>query len=190
MRRAAEAGLVLCLIGGVLVMALFGPGSLPIVKYHYERDLSSVTASRFKLIVSGFEDCWLDISIRDDPNLVYEVDLELYNRGIDEDDFSVGYSELEGQGTLKVQAGNYLYYARKITIVLGNSLPLSISVFGKNLTSSIVLSNNAILDDDSTIGIGYSYGSLSLRFAENLNITGYVKPHIFQIEAVNLTVNL
>lgn len=193
MRRAAEAGLVLCLIGGVVLLVMFGPGALPILTFHYERNLSADAEGHFSLDVTGFENCQLEISIRDDSELLYDVNLELYRHGVEGTDFEVTYDETGNQPSLAVRAYNTLS-ARKVTIIIGNALPLSIQILGHNLTSSIILGSNAAFDGDETAfsytDDGESSGSLYLEITDSVNVTGYVEFYMLYMKTVNLVVDL
>jgi hypothetical protein len=192
MRRAVEAGLILCVLGGVILVVVFGPGALQPLTYHYERDLSLDAAGDFRLEITGFENCWLEISVRDDLELLYEVDLELYRQAEDGTDFEVTYNAINNQRELAIRAYSGLA-PRKVTVAIGNALPLDISIIAHNLTSSVTLGNGAIFDDEhhfSYMDDGEDSGTLTLEFTDSLSVTGNVQNYASLVKTVNLVVDL
>jgi len=192
MRRVVEVGLVLCLIGGVVLLAAFGPGALPIFTYHYERDLPPNIEGHFLVDVAGFRNCTLEISVINDSELLYEVDLELFRGGVEGDDFEVNYYKIDNIPNLQVR-GYSVISTKKVTIIVGNALPPRFAISGHNLTSSISLGNNVIFNDQTALSYsddGEDSGSLHLEVGSSLNITGFIQFRLMDIGTINLVVDL
>ncbi|MFX0056003.1 MAG: hypothetical protein ACFFAX_02485 [Promethearchaeota archaeon] len=193
MRRAVAVGLVLCLMIGAIVLVGLGPDIFPQTMFHYEQTISSDAEGSLAFGVYSFVDCEVEISILNDPELLYEVDLELRRHGDEGVDFKIVFDEINNHRTLAVHAEDSPDIARKITINVGNALQiLTLGVRGHNLTSSILLTNSAILNGSTIFcdDIEDISGSLDLRVANSLRATGDVDFRIQRISTVNLIVNL
>ncbi|MFW9887069.1 MAG: hypothetical protein ACFFER_02735 [Candidatus Thorarchaeota archaeon] len=180
-------------MGGAIILVGLGPDILPQTIFHDEQTISSDARGSLAFGIYSFVDCKVEISILDNPELLYEVDLELRRHGDEGDDFKIVFDKINNHRLLGVHAEDSPDIAKKITINIGNALQiLTLGVRGHNLTSSILLANSAILngstifcDDSEDIS-----GSLDLRVANSLRATGDIDFRIQRISTVNLIVNL
>jgi len=166
--RNIIAGIIVVVVLGVSVFAamiLFPPSSTTL---HYERNYTG--DKPVSLIIAGLEDCVLTLGYEDNEDLMYRIDVELYDAS------ETIYFEYWGY-TLKYQIEinganyNHVTRARYMNITLGTGHPYYIILGGgsnsRNVTGNIVFDNNA------TLGGGeFSYifpGSLNLVFTENVD---------------------
>jgi len=162
---AAVAAIIVLSVAAITVVTIFSPSTLQ----HYEREY---TGNKPVFIgIAGLEDCNLTLKYENDDALMYRIDIELYSTN------EPVYFEYRGGGT-----GDYEHFvlmnwedhygdttrAKSMNITLGTGHAYSITLGGdpnsKNVTASIVFSNNATLGNET-----FTYlfpGSLSLDFTE------------------------
>jgi hypothetical protein len=196
------------MVAGIAVVAVLCVSAFAAVTFfsssqttlHYERNY---TGDRpVYLAIAGLEDCVLTLGYEDDEDLMYRIDIELYDAN------EVAYFAYRGNGLgtyqhfVEMNTGNHAgstTRARYMNITLGTGHPYHIS-FGadtdtRNVTGNIVFNNNATLGGEE-----FSYlfpGShLNIVFTENvdysqggLNIVSIGKDN-YEIASVNMYIDL
>ncbi len=174
-------------------MTLF-PSSLTL---HYERNYTG--DKPVFLAIAGLEDCVLTLGYEDNEDLMYRIDIELYDAS------EVAYLEYRGTGTGDYQHfvelnreshSGHTTHARTINITLGTGHAYYIALGdsnSRNVTSNIVFSNNATLGGEEFV---YLFpGSLNLVFSEDVDYSqGGLEMRIgldnYEIGSVNMYIDL
>ncbi len=194
------AGIVIAAVLCVSAFAAVTLFSSPPTTLHYERNYTG--NKPVYLAIAGLEDCVLTIGYEDNEDLMYRIDIELYDAG------ETIYFEYRGTGTgtyqhfVEMNWGNHAgttTRARFMNITLGTGHPYKIDLGAdtgpRNVTANIVFDNNATLGEQE-----FSYlfpGShLNLVFTENvdysqggLDIVNIGKFN-YEIASVNMYINL
>lgn len=170
------------LVIGVIVLAgiglLYFTGNIPgaaKTNFHYERNVSNELSLGFQ--VSKIDDCAFDVSFVDSETLLFSIDLELYEPGIDGEDFLFYYRPTSTPPSLNI---NYLkpdgtiwqsdpIRIKTISVTFGSSVAVGMEFWEcDNLTTSIEYNNGAILGKDLEY---YASGTLSLTMDETVDIS-------------------
>jgi len=165
---------------------------------HYERRYTG--DKPVFLGISGLEDCVLTLGYEDNEDLMYHIDIELY------DTSEVAYFEYRGTGSgtyqhfVEINRENHCGHtsrARTMNITLGTGhsyhILLGDSGFSGNVTTNIVFDNNATHGGEE---FAYLFsGSLNLVFTENVNYSqGGLEMRIglpnYEIPSVSMYINL
>ena len=139
---------------------------------HYERNYTG--DKPVSLMISGLEDCVLTLGYEDNEDLMYRIDIELYDAS------ETIYFDYRGNGIgsyqhfVEINGGSHFgstTRARTMNIILGSGHPYLIYLGGdsnsRNVTSNIVIDNNATLGDEE---FAYLFpGSLNLVFTEDVD---------------------
>ncbi len=134
---------------------------------HYERNYTG--SKSVSLIIGGLEDCVLTLGYEDNEDLMYRIDVELYDAS---EEIYFEYWGYTLQYQIEINGANYgtTTRARYMNITLGTGHPYSIILGGdnsRNVTGNIVFDNNATLGGEE---FAYYYpGNLNLVFTENVD---------------------
>jgi len=163
-------------IAGIGILYLTGnfPGVSRTV-FHYERNVSDELSIKFQ--VSKIADCEVDISFTDSETLLFSIDLELYEPGVDGEDFlfyyrptstppSLNINYLKPDGT--IWQGNPIRI-KSMHVTFGSSIAVGMEFWEcNNLTTSIEYNNGAILGRSLEY---YANGTLSLIIDDSVDIS-------------------
>lgn len=179
----------------VLCVSVFAAVTLffPSTTLHYERRYTG--DKPVSLIIGGLEDCVLTLGYENNEDLMYCIDIELYDA-----DETV-YFEYWGhtwQHQIEINGANYNHAtrARYMNITLGTGHPYYIALGGsgsRNVTGNIVFDNNATLGGDE---FAYGFpGTLNLVFTEDVDYSqGGLEMRIglpnYEIASVNMYIDL
>ena len=187
------AGIVIAAVLCVSAFAAVTLFSSPSTTLHYERDYTG--NKPVSLIIGGLEDCVLTLGYEDNEDLMYRIDVELYDAS---EDIYFEYWGYTLQYQIEINGANYgtTTRARTMNITLGTGHPYSIILGGddsRNVTGNIVFDNNATLGGGE---FSYFYpGSLNLVFTENVDYSqGGLEMRIglfnYEIASVNMYIDL
>jgi hypothetical protein len=119
--------------------------------FHYERRISDPDNGIYTIGVDNIQDCRLNISFVDDPNLLYSIDVEMYGF-----ESSSSFYVYDWEGTIRTDFNYYVRPGRtdwvgeptrikSMDVVLGTGKAYNIYIAGVNLTAYVTYSNGALI---------------------------------------------
>jgi hypothetical protein len=167
------------MVFGIIVVAVLSVSLFAVVtifrssqtRLHYERNYTG--EKLVSLIVAGLEDCVLTLGYEDNENLMYRIDIELYDAS------ETVYFEYTSSGSfysVEINGGSHFGHttrARYMNITLGTGhahlIVLGGGTSSSNVTGNIVFDNNATLGGEE---FGYLFpGTLNLVFTEDVDFS-------------------
>jgi len=188
------------MVAGIVVVAMLCVSAFAAVTIfssqtilHYERRYTG--DKPVYLGISGLEDCVLTLGYEDNEDLMYRIDVELYDTS---ETIYFDYTSSGSYYEVKINGGMHFgttTRTRYVNITLGTGHPYYISL-GGDVTGNIVFDNNATLGGEE---FGYLFpGSLNLVFTENVDysqgglemvsIGGWLTSN--ELSSVNMYINL
>lgn len=168
MNRNMVAGIVIVVLGVSVFAALtLFPSSQ--TRLHYERFYSG--DKPVSLIIAGLEDCVFTLGYEDNEDLMYRIDVELYDTG---ETIYFDYTSSGSYFSVEINGGmnfGHTSRARYVNVTLGTGhahlIVLGGGTSSSNVTGNIVFDNNATLGGEE---FGYLFpGHLNLVFTENVD---------------------
>lgn len=165
MNRGVIAVVFVLILVGASISLLLLPRSSD--TYHFERDFPEGDYTSVSVDLRDIQDCVLNVSFIDDPDLLFILDFQLYDSAPAASVFDLSVSDYgEGSTLLEVQF-EAKERIRSLQLVLGSSVPYEIGVLGSNVNATLIYGNNAIGSDASLAYI--ATGSfVSLTFTEDM----------------------
>lgn len=159
---------VVAILGVSLFSAMILFSSSP-TTLHYERNYPG--GKPVSLIVTGLEDCVLTLGFEDNEDLMYRIDIELYDAS---ETIYFDYTSSGSYYSVELNGGmnfGHTTRARYMNITLGTGhahlIVLGGGTSSSNVTGNIVFSNNATLGGEE---FGYLFpGHLNLVFNEDVD---------------------
>lgn len=173
-RKIAGAVAVLIVASGFLFVYNYG---LPATSFHFELEYPQhVSRTSVFLSLTSLDDCLVNISFVDDPDLVYRMDIKLSEPAFASDAFvhTVSHNWERGGGQMMISFAGSIIRATmtkilvdEVQLVLGSATPYDLVVRGSNVTSTITFGNNMI-GSDSSLNYQATGPSLTLIFTEDM----------------------
>ena len=163
MNKKVVASVIAIIVIGAGTVLLLLPRSAD--TFHLEKDLPDGNYTSVSFQLKGIQDCSLNVSFVNDPDLFYSMDIELYKSTPASTAFDLSISG-EGLALLQVQ---FIGKTRikNINLVLGSGLPYAIGVLGTNVNGTFIYENNAIGSSASLVFL--ATGSfVDLRLTEDM----------------------
>lgn len=159
-RRAIAVVLALLVVAAGTVILLL-PRSAS--SFHLEAEYSGDGIDPIFFWLTGLQDCSLNVSFIDDPDLMYEIDVELYESQPAPSAFDLSvdqFLDIRFEGILSIKS-------LQVTLGSGVSYMIRVSSFCSNVNATFIYANNVI---GSAASLHYSAtGSfISLTFTEEM----------------------
>ncbi|MHA2141555.1 MAG: hypothetical protein ACXADC_01240 [Candidatus Thorarchaeota archaeon] len=142
----------------------------PSTHLHYESNYSG-SATKAHIMIAGIQDCVFTLEFEDDEDLLYRIDVELYDAS--EVLYFTHYTHTT-EPQIQVNSGNdygKVTRAKSMTVVLGTGIAYMVQVGfdtrSSNITGTVVFDNNVTLGNGE---LAYGFpGHLDLEFTENVD---------------------
>jgi hypothetical protein len=163
MNKKVVASVIAIIVIGAGTVLLLLPRSAD--TFHLEKNLPEGNYTSISFQLKGIQDCSLNVSFVNNPDLFYSLDIQLYASAPAATAFDVSIGG-EGLTLLQVQ---FIGKTRikNINLVLGSGLPYAIGVLGTNVNGTFIYENNAIGSSASLVFL--ATGSfVDLRLTEDM----------------------
>jgi hypothetical protein len=161
-RKLVGVVVVVSILLGVLFFVNYG---FPALSFHREARNPNTQHSHVTLWLTDLQDSILDVSFVDDSDLIYRMDIELFNPS-----FAASAFELTIEASRTQVRFNALVAIRRVMLVLGSATPYDILVGGSNVTGTFVFGNNMKGSDTE---LHYSAtGVVNLTLTEDIEFLG------------------
>ncbi|OLS30821.1 MAG: hypothetical protein ThorAB25_07450 [Candidatus Thorarchaeota archaeon AB_25] len=161
-RRVVAMVLAFIVVGAGTVLLL-----LPRSDTHHGliRGLPEGSYTSVSFHLKDIQDCSLNVSFVNDPELLYSLDVQLYESSPAASAFDLSVSG-EDSALLQVQFDGKVRI-KEIRLVLGSGIPYGIGVLGTNVNATFIYENNAV---GSLASLAYlATGSfVNLQFTEDM----------------------
>jgi hypothetical protein len=163
-RRAVAVVLALIIVGAGTVLLL-----LPRSDTHHGliRGLPEGSYTRVTFHLNDIQDCSMNVSFIDDPELLYSLDVQLYEPSPAASAFDLTVSE--GTNPLQVTFVGKVRI-KEIRLVLGSGMPYGVGVLGSNVNATVVYGNSAI-GSGASFNFQTTGSFVDLQFTESLVFT-------------------
>jgi len=147
-RKTVAVVLSLIVVGAGTALILFPPSS---DSFHFEAEFPEGDYTRVSLWLTDISDCTLNVSFTDDRELLYDLDVELYESHPETTAFDLTVSDFgENSHLLEVRFEGKLGI-KSLHIVLGSGVPYEIIVPSScsDMNATFIYGNNAVGSDAS-----------------------------------------
>jgi len=158
----------------VLVLIILGTGSFLILfprssnSYHFEEQIPEGDVYRYSIWLKDIRDCTLNVSFIDDPDLLYNLDIGLYESHPEDSAFDLSITDYGGTYRIYQVSFEGKVRIRTIQLILGSGVPYEIVVSGSDVNSTFVYSNNAV-GSDASLYYSATGSNVNLIFTENMS---------------------
>lgn len=163
-RKTVAVVLALIIVGAGTAFILFPPSS---DNFHFDVEFPEGDYTRVLLWLTTIQDCTLNVSFIDDPDLLYNLDVEMYGSHPAASAFDLIVSDFgENSHLLQVHLEGKTSI-KTLQLVLGSGVPYQIMVSGSDVNATFVYGNN-VLGSESHLHY-YATGSIvNLIFTEDM----------------------
>ncbi len=164
-RKTVAVVLALIIVGAGITLILFPPSS---ESFHYRAQFPEGDYTRVSLWLTDIQDCTLNVSFTDDPELLYNIDVQLYGSHPEASAFELTVSDFgENSHLLEVRFEGKLSI-RSLHVVLGSGVPYEIIVpSSSDMNATFTYGNNAV-GSDASLFYSATGSIVSLIFTEDM----------------------
>jgi hypothetical protein len=169
-RRAVAVVLALIIVGAGTILFLSPRSS---TSFHFEDVYPEGDRYPVYLWLTDIQDCALNLSFVDNSDLLYQIDVELYDSQPAPSAFDLTIEDFRVQSSWIEVSFHALLSFKSLQITLGSGVPYMIVVTGSDVNATFVYDNNAIGSGASIdYSITGSFVSLSLTEDMVFSTTG------------------
>ncbi len=158
-RRAIAVVLALIVVAASTVILLL-PRSAS--SFHLEAEYSGDGIDPIYLWLTGLQDCALNVSFVDDPDLMYEIDVELYESQPASSAFDLSVNEwldIRFEAILSIKS---------LQVTLGSGVSYKIVVLsGSNMNATLIYENN-VIGSEASLEYAATGSFVNLQFSEDM----------------------
>jgi hypothetical protein len=157
-RRAVAIVLALIVVGAGTVILLL-PQSLS--SFHLEADYTGEGVDPIYLWLTDIQDCNLTVTFTDNPDLLYSIDIDLYEAAPSSSAFVL---TVEEWFDIRFQA---ILSIKSLQVTLGTGVPYKIVVSGTDVNATFIYDNN-VIGSGASLNYGATGSFISLNFTEDM----------------------
>jgi hypothetical protein len=166
-RRAVALVLALIVVGaGTLILLLPQSSS----SFHFEADYPEGDRYPVYLWLTDIQDCALNVSFVDDPNFLYEMDVELYESQPASSAFDLTVNDYRiTSGWMDVSLHG-VESIKSLQVTLGSGVPYFIVVTGTDVNATFIYDNN-VMGSGECLDYSASGSFVNLQFTEDVVVS-------------------
>ncbi|MHA1927760.1 MAG: hypothetical protein ACTSV2_04165 [Candidatus Thorarchaeota archaeon] len=163
-RKTVAVVLSLIVVGAGITLILFPQSS---DSFHFEANVPEGEVYRFSIWMEDLLDCTLNVSFIDDPELLYRMDVELYEPHSASSAFDLTISDYGDTYRIFQVSFEGKIRIKTLQLVLGSGVPYEILVTGLDVNATIVYGNNAV-GSDASLFYSATGSIVNLIFTEDM----------------------